>query len=128
MMLPPRLGREVARGSCLTGIYTRFLHHSWFCQKLCHSKRKTLGPLGCSPSCAKRSTFENGPHDKLWKYCFGSEFTFYVAPQNSFASNSRDAVDFRVIVLLVVFNSDDKPVLVVEGKTVGLRKLNYVFV
>lgn len=66
---------------------------------------------------AKHSTFENryyGPYDKLLNYCFGSDFTFYVAPQNPPASDSRDTVDF--IVFLVVFNSDDKPVLIVEVK------------
>ena len=66
---------------------------------------------------AKHSTFENryyGPYDKLLNYCFGSEFTFYVAPQNPPARDSRDTVDF--IVFLVVFNSSDKPVLIVEVK------------
>jgi len=66
---------------------------------------------------ARHSTFENcyhGPYNKLLNYCFGSKFTFYVAPQNPPASNSRDTVDF--VVFLVVFNSDDKPVLIVEVK------------
>jgi hypothetical protein len=66
---------------------------------------------------AKHSTFENcyyGPYDKLLNYCFGSDFTFYVAPQNPPASDSHDTVDF--IVFLVVFNSDDEPVLIVEVK------------
>ena len=69
---------------------------------------------------AKPSTFENryyGPYDKLLNYCFGSEFTFYVAPQNPPTYDSRDAVEF--ILLLVVYNSNDKPVFIVEVKDDG---------
>jgi hypothetical protein len=61
--------------------------------------------------------FENryyGPYDKLLNYCFGDSFTFYVAPQNPPRDDSRDAADF--IVFLVVFDRNDKPVLIVEVK------------
>ncbi|KAG8975423.1 hypothetical protein FRC05_005753 [Tulasnella sp. 425] len=69
---------------------------------------------------AKRTSFESryyGPYDKLLNYCFGDDFTFYVAPQNPPRDGSRDAVDF--IVFFVVFDSDDKPVMVVEVKNDG---------
>lgn len=66
---------------------------------------------------AKRTTFENryyGPYDKLLNYCFGESFTFYVAPQNPPRDDSRDAIDF--VVFMVVFDRNDKPVLIVEVK------------
>jgi len=66
---------------------------------------------------AERETFENryyGPYDKLLNYCFGSDFTFYVALQNPPIDDSRDAIDY--IGLLVVFNSKKKPVLMVDVK------------
>ncbi|KIJ36795.1 hypothetical protein M422DRAFT_50917 [Sphaerobolus stellatus SS14] len=65
----------------------------------------------------RHATFENlyyGSYDKLLNYCFGSDFTFYIAPQNLPADNSREAVDF--ILPLVVFNNNDQPVLIVEVK------------
>lgn len=64
---------------------------------------------------AKRTTFEHryyGPYDKLLKYCFGESFTFYVAPQNPPRDDSCDAID----VFLVVFDSNDRPVLIAEVK------------
>ena len=66
---------------------------------------------------AKRTTFENryyGPYDKLLNYCFGESFNLYVAPQNPPRDDSSDAIGF--VVFLVVFDSNDKPVLIVEGK------------
>lgn len=69
---------------------------------------------------AKRTSFESryyGPYDKLLNYCFGDDFTFYVAPQNPPRDDGRDAVDF--IVFFVVFDSNDKPVMVVEVKDDG---------
>ncbi|KIK04009.1 hypothetical protein K443DRAFT_94062, partial [Laccaria amethystina LaAM-08-1] len=66
---------------------------------------------------AKHSMFQNryyGPYDKLLNYCFGSGFTFYVARQSPPASDSHNTVNF--VVFLVVFNSDDKPVLIVGVK------------
>jgi len=66
---------------------------------------------------AEREAFENryyGPYDKLLNYCFGSDFTFYVAPQSPPNDDSRDAIEF--VVFLVVFNSKKKPVLLVEVK------------
>jgi hypothetical protein len=65
---------------------------------------------------AKRTVFENhyyGPYDKLLNYCFGDSFNFYVAPQNPPRDDSRDAIDS---IFLVVFDSEDKPVLLVEVK------------
>ncbi|KAK2467553.1 hypothetical protein APHAL10511_000408 [Amanita phalloides] len=63
---------------------------------------------------ANRTSFESryyGPYDKLLNYCFGESFTFYVAPQNP----PRDgSIDF--VVFLVVFDSNDRPVLIVEVK------------
>ena len=62
------------------------------------------------PGRAKHSTFGNryyGPYDKLLKYCIGSDFTFYVAPQNPPTNDSRDTVDF--IVFLVLDNHDKPP-------------------
>ncbi|KAF8522640.1 hypothetical protein BU17DRAFT_44635 [Hysterangium stoloniferum] len=55
-----------------------------------------------------------GPYDKLLNYCFGSNFTFYVAPQNPPTEKSRETVDF--IVFIVVFDQNDRPVLIVEVK------------
>jgi hypothetical protein len=72
---------------------------------------------------AKRTTFENryyGPYDKLLNYCFGESFAFYVAPQNPPRDDSRDTVDF--IVFLIVFDKDDKPVLIVEVKDDGWKE------
>jgi hypothetical protein len=66
---------------------------------------------------AKRTTFEDryyGPYDKLLNYCFGGSFTFYIAPQNPPRDDSRDVFD--PTVFLVVFDSNDKPVLIVEAK------------
>jgi len=66
---------------------------------------------------AKRTSFENryyGPYDKLLNYCFGESFTFYVAPQNPPRDDSRDTVDF--VVFLVVFDNNDRPVMIVEVK------------
>lgn len=66
---------------------------------------------------AKHTAFENryyGPYDKLLNYCFGNSFKYYVAPQCHPRDDSRDAVDF--IVFFVVFNEDDRPVLIVEVK------------
>lgn len=65
----------------------------------------------------KHATFENryyGPYDKLLNYCFGESFTYYVAPQSPPRDDSRDAVDF--IVFLVVYDTNDKPILLVEVK------------
>ena len=39
---------------------------------------------------------------------------FYVAPQNAVTSDSCDTINF--VVFLVLFNSDDKPVFIVEVK------------
>jgi hypothetical protein len=52
-----------------------------------------------------------GPYDKFLNYCFGESFTFYIAPQNPLRDDSRDSV-----VFLVVFDSKDRPVLLVEVK------------
>jgi len=65
----------------------------------------------------KRAPFENshyGPYDKLLNYCFGESFTFYVAPQCPPRDDSRDALDF--IIYLVVFDAEDRPVLLAEIK------------
>ena len=69
---------------------------------------------------AKRTGFENryyGPYDKLLNYCFGESFTFYVAPQNPPGDDRYDVVD--VVVFLVVFDSNNKPVIIVEVKDDG---------
>ena len=61
------------------------------------------------------SSLENryyGPYDKLLNYCFGTGFAFYVAPQNPQSDDSRETVHF--VVVLVVFDKNDKPVLIVE--------------
>ncbi|KAH7913344.1 hypothetical protein BJ138DRAFT_1059193 [Hygrophoropsis aurantiaca] len=66
---------------------------------------------------AKNTTFENryfGPYDKLLNYCFGDSFTFYVAPQSPPRDDRQDAVDF--MVFFVVFDNNDKPVMMVEVK------------
>ncbi|KIM35448.1 hypothetical protein M413DRAFT_32477 [Hebeloma cylindrosporum] len=55
-----------------------------------------------------------GPYDKLLNYCFGRGFTFYVAPQKPSASDSRDTGESTAF--LVVYNVDDKPVLIVGIK------------
>jgi hypothetical protein len=68
-------------------------------------------------ACAKRPPFQNryyGPYDKLLNYCFGGSFTFYIAPQNPPRDDSRDVFD--PTVFLVVFDSNNKPVLIVEAK------------
>jgi hypothetical protein len=65
---------------------------------------------------AKNTMFENryyGPYDKLLNYCFGDSFSFYVAPLNLTRDDGRDSIDF---VIFLVFNSNDKPVLLVEVK------------
>jgi len=75
---------------------------------------------------AKRIGFENryyGPYDKLLNYCFGESFTFYVAPQNPPRDDRHDVVDF--VVFLVVFDSNDKPVLIVEVKDDSWAELRY---
>jgi hypothetical protein len=70
----------------------------------------------------RREVFENryyGPYDKLLNYCFGSDFTFYVAPQNPPTDNTSDdnpCDDLGFILVLIVFNNNNQPVLVVEVK------------
>jgi hypothetical protein len=69
---------------------------------------------------ARHTTFENryyGPYNKLLSHCFGSGFYFYVAPQSPPRDDRRDTVDF--IVFLVVFDSQDKPVFLLEVKDDG---------
>jgi hypothetical protein len=64
---------------------------------------------------ARHTTFKSryyGPYDKLLNYCFGESFNFYVAPHSP--PSSSDAIDS--VVFLVVFDSNDKPVLIVEVK------------
>ena len=59
-----------------------------------------------------------GAYNRLLSYCFGDSFTFYVAPQHPPSDlQHRDAVDF--VVLLIVFDSDSRPVLVAEIKDDG---------
>lgn len=69
---------------------------------------------------AKRTIFENryyDPYDKLLNYCFGDSFTFYIAPHNPPRDDNRDVTDF--VVFLVVFDSNNKPVFIVEVKDDG---------
>lgn len=67
-----------------------------------------------------------GPYDKLLNYCFSDGFSFYVAPQNSPRDGSRNAVGF--IIFLVMFDSHDTPVLIIQVKDsgwVGEAELRY---
>ncbi|KAG9045905.1 hypothetical protein FS837_005424 [Tulasnella sp. UAMH 9824] len=67
------------------------------------------------------STFEDhyyGPSDKLLNYCFGNDFNFYVARQVRQANDKQDSTD-SLIPLFVVFNRNDKPVLLLEIRDDG---------
>jgi hypothetical protein len=57
-----------------------------------------------------------GPYDRLFNYAvIEGSFTFFLAPQTTLDETSpRDAVDF--VVFMVVFNQEQKPVLIAEIK------------
>ena len=94
----------------------------------CRSPPTVVGPRVCSRSsrsAAKGRRHKKvaiyGAYNRLLGYCFGDSFTFYVAPQHPPSDlQHRDVFDF--VVLLIVFDSDSRPVLVAEIKDDGWAK------